>query len=57
MGGLDHALGFSPANIGSGNGTGRTGHRAVSKIVARQTQGILEQMHGFGESVRDVLRR
>jgi SAM-dependent methyltransferase len=58
MGDLDHALGFSPANIHYDSSVpgGVTLHHAVAKIVGRQTQGILEQMHRFGESVRDVLR-
>ena len=58
MGDLDHALGFSPANINyeSSLPGGPALHRAVSKVVSRQTQGILEQVHRFGESVRDVLR-
>ena len=58
LGELDHAMGFSPARIAyeSGLPGGPALHRAVGKAVSRQTAGVLEQMHRFAESVRDVLR-
>ncbi|HUP85262.1 MAG TPA: class I SAM-dependent methyltransferase [Acidimicrobiales bacterium] len=58
LGELDHAMGFSPAHIeyGSGLPGGTALHRTVGKAVSRQTAGILEQMHGFAEAIRNVLR-
>jgi 2-polyprenyl-3-methyl-5-hydroxy-6-metoxy-1,4-benzoquinol methylase len=58
LGDLDQAMGFSPARIAyeSGLPGGTALHRTVGKAVSRQTAGILEQMHRFAESVREVLR-
>lgn len=49
---------FSPDRIPSETSLpgGATLHRAVSRLVARQTQGILEQVQEFADAVRTALR-
>jgi SAM-dependent methyltransferase len=49
---------FSPERIPAHTSVpgGAMLHRAVSRLVARQTQGILEQVQEFGDSVRKALR-
>jgi SAM-dependent methyltransferase len=50
---------FSPERISLGTAMpgGERVHKTVSKIVARQTQGILEQVQEFGDVVRDALEK
>jgi 2-polyprenyl-3-methyl-5-hydroxy-6-metoxy-1,4-benzoquinol methylase len=49
---------FSPERISSNTSVpgGAIVHRLVSRLVARQTQGILEQVQEFSDSVRKALR-
>jgi SAM-dependent methyltransferase len=54
---LDAAARFSPAKIPleSGVAGGAKFHALVGRLVARQTQGILEQVQQFADSLRVVL--
>lgn len=54
---LETAGSFSPARIplASGLPGGQKLHGAVAKVVARQTQGVLEQMQQFADVVRQAL--
>lgn len=56
---LDARSRFGPDRIpvGSHIPGGDVLHRSVSKVVARQTQGILEQVQAFADGVREVLHR
>ncbi len=58
LGRLDIHMGFDPGRIPSASKVvgGTAVHRSVSKLVARQTQGVLEQVMEFADAVRDVLR-
>ncbi|MGH9164157.1 MAG: class I SAM-dependent methyltransferase [Acidimicrobiales bacterium] len=58
LGALDAHMGFTPSRIPSGSRVvgGTAIHRSVSRLVARQTQGVLEQVMEFADAVRDVLR-
>jgi len=58
LGALDSHMGFHPSRIPSGSRVvgGTAVHRAVSKAVARQTQGVLEQVMEFADAVRAVLQ-
>ena len=55
---VDEAMGFTPARIAYESGVpgGSSLHRTIAKIVSRQTNGVLEQMHDFAVAVREVLR-
>lgn len=55
---LDVHMGFDPARISVGSRVtgGAVVHRGVGRLVARQTQGVLEQVMEFADAVRDVLR-
>lgn len=55
---LDAAMAFGADRIGAGSQVpgGQALHRVVTKVVARQTQGVLEQVQGFADAVREVLR-
>jgi SAM-dependent methyltransferase len=54
---LHASMGFSPARIpiASNVAGGAIAHRAVAKVVGRQTQGVLEQMREFAMAVTDAL--
>ena len=54
---LDERARFSAGRIHaqSQRPGGEAMHRAVSKVVARQTQGVLDQMKHYADGVRDVL--
>lgn len=56
---LDVRGGFSPERISIETSVpgGTAMHRAVSKVVSRQTQGILEQIQEFGDAVREALAK
>jgi SAM-dependent methyltransferase len=58
LGRLDLHMAFDPARIPSDSQVmgGTAVHRGVSKLVARQTQGVLQQVMEFADAVRDVLR-
>ncbi|MGH9181811.1 MAG: methionine biosynthesis protein MetW, partial [Acidimicrobiales bacterium] len=58
LGRLDLHMGFDPARIASSSQVvgGTAVHRGVSKLVARQTSGVLQQVMEFADAVRDVLR-
>lgn len=50
---------FDPKAIQTASGLpgGDRVHRAVGKVVSRQTVGILDQVRDFADNVRDVLKR
>ena len=54
---LDERARFSPERIhtDSRSPAGRALHQAVAKAVGRQTQGVLDQVQGYAEGVREVL--
>jgi SAM-dependent methyltransferase len=49
---------FSPARIPADSQMpgGAALHRTIGRVMARQTQGILEQMQGYADAVNDLLR-
>lgn len=55
---VDLVSGFSPNRISTDSGMpgGTRFHALVGRLVARQTQGILEQMQQFADAMRLVLR-
>lgn len=55
---LDRLAPLSPERIvlESGTAGGQALHRLVARLVARQTQGVLEQVQEFADGVRQVLR-
>lgn len=55
---LEDAAGITPARIAydSGMPGGVALHRAIAKVVSRQTAGILEQVQQFADATREVLR-
>ena len=55
---LEERIAFSVERIGLESGVpgGSALHRTVSRIVGRQTQGILQQVQEFADAVRDALR-
>jgi len=58
LGGLDRAMAFSAdAAVGASEVPGgELVHRAVAKVVRRQTQAVVEQLQRFADEVRDVLQ-
>ena len=58
LGRLDLHMCFDPARIPSASQVpgGTAVHKGVSRLVARQTQGVLEQVMEFADAVRDILR-
>ena len=56
---LDILGAFSPDRIPADTSLpgGAMVHRTVSRLVARQTQGVLEQMQQFGDVLRDALTK
>lgn len=54
---LDAVAAFDPARVSTASGVpgGRTLHATVARVVARQMQGVYEQMQAFADAVRDTL--
>lgn len=55
---VDEAMGFTPQRIAYESGVpgGSALHRTIAKVVSRQTNGVLEQIHAFAVAIRGVLR-
>lgn len=51
------SMGFDPKRISTDSQVlgGEVIHRLAARLVARQTQGVLEQVHAFGVAVREAL--
>ena len=55
---LEDAAGITPQRISYDSGVpgGDVLHKAIAKVVSRQTAGVLEQLQQFANATRDVLR-